>query len=203
MAKILAIGAHPDDIEFYAGGTLAKRADEGDEVVIVVATDGRNGSYDGIKPVNLAKIRRREQDRAAQVIGAKKVVHLGFADGSLEDNVKKLKIVLLQLLIEERPEIVFTFDPQKQYILHEDFHPDHRVLAVAALDVILIDSNLPLKAKIPLQRPRIFLYNCYQANEKVEVAGHLLKKKAALKSFKSQVSRLKLNDIGFEEFQVY
>lgn len=203
MAKILAIGAHPDDIEYYAGGTLAKMANQGHEVVFVVATDGRNGTTEEQKAASLIRLRKGEQKISAQIIGAKKVIHLNHKDGTLEESVKKLKQDLLKILTEEQPEIVFTFDPQKQYIIHDDFHPDHRTLAVAALDIILIDSTLPAKTKTLLKKPDIFLYNSHQVNERIDITNFLAQKKAALESFKSQASRLKLPDIGFEEFQVY
>lgn len=203
MTKILAIGAHPDDIEFYAGGTLAKRVEEGDEVVFVVTTDGSAGSYDGKNPNKTALIRKKEQDLAAKKIGAKKVVYLNFTDGHLEFNLKKLKQYLLQVLLEERPEIIFTFDPQKQHILHEDFHPDHRTLALAVIDLIMIDATLPVKARIPLKKPQLFLYNPHQANTIIDISRYLPKKEAALKVFKSQILNLVGYDTCFERFQVY
>lgn len=72
MKKILAIGAHPDDIEFYAGGTLAQKAAEGYEVTFVVATDGRHGSYDGTSIEEIIEIRRREQEEAVKKSELKK-----------------------------------------------------------------------------------------------------------------------------------
>lgn len=203
MAKILAIGAHPDDIEYYAGGTLAKRISGGDSVIFVVATDGRNGSHKGISPSQVSKIRRLEQLKAAQEIGAQKVIHLKYKDGGLESKIKKLKKDLLKILIEERPEIVFSFDPHKQHMIHDDFHPDHRTISLAALDVILIDSTLPAKAKAPLERIEIFLYNSYQANRKVDISNYLVKKKAAIAKFESQATKLRLDNNRFEKFRVY
>lgn len=199
--KVLAIGAHPDDIEYYAGGTLAKMIDEGHEVVFVVATDGRNGADGEIEIEELIGIRKKEQEKSAKVIGVKKVIHLDYEDGSLEDNIKGLKQDLLDILVKEQPSIVFTFDPQKQYILHEDFHPDHRSLAVAALDVIMIDYTLPKKAKLRLKRPRVFLYNAHKTNKKIDISTHLLKKKSAIKTFASQ--NLRLGSVSFEKFRVY
>lgn len=201
--KILAIGAHPDDIEFYAGGTLARRAAEGDEVVFVVATDGRNGSYDGTAPEKLAEIRKSEQTEAARKIGVVRVIHLNFRDGDLENQLKKLKHHLLEVLLKERPEVVFTFDPHKQYVVHEDFHPDHRALALAVMDVILIDSTLPVKVKDPLKKPKIFLYNSYRANLKVDISGYRKKKEAAMKTFRSQEGRLGGYSTCVEKFRVY
>lgn len=201
--KILAIGAHSDDIEFYAGGTLSRMITSGDSVVFVVATDGRHGSGDGQNTLNIIQIRQQEQERSAQILGVNKVIHLGYEDGSLESNVQKLKQDLLKVLLEEEPEIVFSFDSHKQYMVHEDFHPDHRTLAVAALDIILIDYTLPGKVSRKLKRPKVFLYNAYRPNKKIQLGKHLQIKQAALKMFASQDLKLATKDIYLERFRVY
>lgn len=107
------------------------------------------------------------------------------------------------MLIEEKPELIFTFDPQKQYIVHDDFHPDHRTLATAVVDVVLIDSTLPLKVKTPIAKPQLYLYNAYRSNIKIDIKDHLFKKKAALKVFKSQKERLGRYSTCVEKFRVY
>lgn len=200
--KIVAIGAHPDDIEYYAGGTLSQMAASGDKLILVIATDGRYGSPDK-DPINLVHIRQLEQQNAANVLGAMKVVNLNYEDGSLENNIQKLKKDLLKILVREKPEIVFTFDPQKQYMIHEDFHPDHRALAVAVLDIILIDYTLPAKVQKKLKRPKIFLYNAYRFNKTVRLGKHLKIKRAALKNFVSQDLKFTGKDIYLEKFRVY
>lgn len=201
MQKILAIGAHPDDIEYYAGGTLAKMVDQGFEVVFVVATDGRNGANRETETKEIVNVRKQEQEIAAKIIGAKEVVYLDFEDGSLEDNIKDLKQKILEVLIAKQPDIVFTFDPQKQHEIHDDFHPDHRHLSLAVLDIILIDYTSLPKVKLTLPRPKIFLYNASKANKKIDISEFLLKKKEAVKMFESQ--GLRLSSVSFEKFRVY
>lgn len=203
MKKILAIGAHPDDIEYYAGGTLSRMIAGGDEVTFVVATDGRHGSSDGRDVTKLVRVRQQEQKKSAQVLGVTKVIHLGHEDGSLENNVQQLKQDLLRILLDVQPEIVFTFDPHKQYTIHDDFHPDHRTLAVAVLDIVLIDYTLPGKVSKKLKRPKIFLYNAYRPNRKVQLCEYLQTKKTALGMFVSQDLKLKTKDIYLEKFRVY
>jgi LmbE family N-acetylglucosaminyl deacetylase len=83
----LAIGAHPDDVEFGAGATLAKWAAEGCVVHHLICTDGSKGTWDvHADTVALAATRRREQADAARLIGgahAGEVRYLGYVDGEL------------------------------------------------------------------------------------------------------------------------
>jgi LmbE family N-acetylglucosaminyl deacetylase len=66
--RILAIGAHPDDLEILCAGTLARYTQEGHEVIMAVATDGTAGHM-VIKPPELARIREREARAAAELLG--------------------------------------------------------------------------------------------------------------------------------------
>ena len=72
MARILAIHAHPDDVEFLAAGTLARLADGGHEITVVTFTPGDCGSHE-LGPEEIAAVRRQEATRAAARIGAKYV----------------------------------------------------------------------------------------------------------------------------------
>jgi N-acetylglucosamine malate deacetylase 1 len=78
--RILAIGAHPDDLEIYAWGSLCAWAAMGAELVLAVATDGAAGGQ--AKPDVLAPLRAKEARAAAAALGAEPVL-LGFPDGGL------------------------------------------------------------------------------------------------------------------------
>lgn len=202
--KILAIGAHPDDIEFYAGGTLAKMA-KGHELVYLLATSGENGFHKKQFSSSVTNIRKIEQQKAAKILGVKRVIFLSFHDGELENNVSSLKGELLKVILQEKPEIIFTLDPEKQYSVHADFHPDHRTIALAALDVILIDATLPIKGGFSGYRPKIYLYNASHPNNKVSIKKYREIKVKALNQFKSQELVLQKQGLTplFEEFKVY
>jgi LmbE family N-acetylglucosaminyl deacetylase len=187
MAKIVAIGAHPDDIEFYAGAMLIKLAAEGNEVVFVVVTNGER-SADGLK-------RKYEQERASEMVGIKKTIYLEFPDGQLEYQVKELKQSLLKIFLEEKPKIIFSFDPHNQFVVHKDFHPDHRALATAVVDVALIDATLA-----GLKRPKFWLYNPYKPNKKHYCRLHTSKKFLAVKAHKTQKLE---SPAKVEKFRVY
>jgi LmbE family N-acetylglucosaminyl deacetylase len=115
--NILAIGAHPDDIEFGCGGTLVKYARKGAEIDLMVMTDGSRGGR--------ARVRRREQEEAAEVLGAARVHWGGYRD-TLLPSVRHL-IYRMEKVIRRTPrDFIFVNFP-------EDTHQDHRYVARAAI----------------------------------------------------------------------
>ena len=132
-ASALTIGAHPDDAEFGAGGTLARWAEAGCEITMLVVTDGSKGSWDpGIDRDTLVASRRREQRAAADILGAVDVIHLDHVDGELEYSME-LRAELCRWIRTIRPAVVLTHDPWRRYMLH----PDHRVTGTTALDGVV------------------------------------------------------------------
>ncbi len=120
--RVLAIGAHPDDIEFGCGGTLAKWAAAGADIHFLVLTDGSKGSWDvGDDLSALVHTRRAEALDAARTLG-NGTVHFGdFVDGELESD-EAGRLVVCRTIREVRPDVVIGHDPWKRYRLH----PDHR-----------------------------------------------------------------------------
>jgi LmbE family N-acetylglucosaminyl deacetylase len=128
--RALAIGAHPDDIEFGAGGTLAAWAHLGCEVTMVIVTDGSKGSWDGtIDQAALIAQRKDEQLAAAHALGASHVVHLDHVDGELQYSMA-LRAEMCRQIRLARPDVLLSHDPWQRYQLH----PDHRVTGLAAVD---------------------------------------------------------------------
>ena len=133
-AVVLAIGAHPDDVEFGCGGTLAKWASAGTVVHHLVCTDGSKGTWDpDADTVALIADRQREQRAAATALGATGTVSfLGYVDGELEHSreaVDKIALAIRTL----RPTVVLSHDPWKRYRLH----PDHRNTGLNVCDAIV------------------------------------------------------------------
>jgi LmbE family N-acetylglucosaminyl deacetylase len=115
--NILAIGAHPDDVEFGCGGTLVKYARKGAQIDLLVMTDGSRGGR--------APVRRREQQEAASVLGVSKVHWGGYRD-TLLPSVRHL-IDKMEKVIRRTPrDFIFVNYP-------EDTHQDHRYVARAAI----------------------------------------------------------------------
>ena len=116
MNRILALAPHPDDIEIGCGGTLAVYAGQGAEIHLFVATDGGKGGD--------ARVRKAEQEKAAELLGVKVVHWGGFEDTKLpaEDTL----IHAIEDKVQEiKPMIVLVNH-------HEDTHQDHRTMARAA-----------------------------------------------------------------------
>jgi LmbE family N-acetylglucosaminyl deacetylase len=131
-ADILVITPHADDAEFGVAGTVVHWVREGKIVVYVVCTNGDKGTDDiKIKPEDLAKIRKKEQLKAAKVLGVKEVKFLGHPDQSLEDT-PELRKEIVKLIRLYRPEIVVTADPYRRYI----WHRDHRIVGQVTLDAV-------------------------------------------------------------------
>ena len=129
----LAIGAHPDDIEFGAAGTLTRWAREGCRVTMLIVTDGSKGTWDpALDPAELVTRRQAEQRAAAEVIGAESIRYLDRIDGELEYTVE-LRREMCRQIRELRPDVVLSHDPWKRYQLH----PDHRATGWAVMDGVV------------------------------------------------------------------
>jgi LmbE family N-acetylglucosaminyl deacetylase len=124
MATILAIHAHPDDIETLGAGTLALLAGLGHRISIMTATAGEGGATE-TGPEETARIRRSEAAAAAAVIGADYRC-AGFGDLAVfNDDASRRRMT--ELIREARPDIVITASPV-------DYHPDHEAVSVLARD---------------------------------------------------------------------
>jgi LmbE family N-acetylglucosaminyl deacetylase len=131
--RALAVGAHPDDIEFGCGATLAKWARAGTEVELLVLTDGSKGSWDTDQDLAaLVATRRDEQRAAAQALGAGRVHFLDAVDGELEADPGR-RAEVCSAIRATRPDVVLGHDPWKRYRLH----PDHRIAGQLVIDGIV------------------------------------------------------------------
>jgi len=137
--SLLVLVAHPDDAEFYAGGTIAKFIRDGFKAVIIIASDGSKGSFTH-KPSQLVNLRTLEAARGAAVLGAEPPIHLNHPDMELDGLPPGyLRRQFIKLIREYKPDIIISEDPFPPY----EVHPDHRVVAWAASDAIAF-SPLPL-----------------------------------------------------------
>ena len=128
-AKISIVAAHPDDAEFYLGGTLLQLGDIGANLHLIVATDGDKGYYPLARPERLRQIRRQEQRNAARQWQAREVIFLGHRDGRLRANETLIAQIEGELRRIE-PEFVFLFESRYPPRLT---HQDHLRAGEAAL----------------------------------------------------------------------
>jgi LmbE family N-acetylglucosaminyl deacetylase len=131
--RVLAVGAHPDDIEFGCGATLARWAASGSEVVLLVLTDGSKGTWELDADIAaLVRVRRVEQQAAARTLGAAGVEFLDLVDGELETG-RAERAAVCEVIRQVQPDTVVGHDPWKRYRLH----PDHRRAGELVVDAIV------------------------------------------------------------------
>jgi len=173
--NILAIGAHPDDIEFGCGGTLLKYAAAGYTINLLVLTSGKVGG----NPLE----RTREQELSAKAIGVNELIWGGFEDTELVEN-KPLIISIEKALVRTKPDIVFI-----NYV--DDVHQDHRAVAFSGITATRYIKEV-LFYEVPSTQnfmPDIF----------VDVGDILEKKFHLLKLHASQVNKTRIDNLTIIE----
>jgi LmbE family N-acetylglucosaminyl deacetylase len=166
MKKIVAIGAHPDDVEIGVGGTLARHVAEGDDVLIIVMT---GGGASGV-----VSERKVEAENAAKVIGAKLVV-LDFADSFLYKSHTEM--------VKEIEANIKDFKPDRGYIHYgNEYHADHVAVSKACLSA-LRNCKQVLFYEGPTTLKQFSPDYC------VDISNYLDKKKEALLAHKSQADK--------------
>jgi LmbE family N-acetylglucosaminyl deacetylase len=183
--RALAIGAHPDDIEFGCGATLAKWAAAGTEICHLVLTDGSRGTWDpSADPAALVTVREREQRAAARLLGGGEVEFLRYPDGELEAGLPQRREVC-RVIRTVRPDVVLGHDPWRRYRLH----PDHRHAGFLVADAIVAarDPHFFPDLGLPPHRPSaLLLFEADEPNHVEGVAGFAETKLRALLAHRSQ-----------------
>ena len=183
--RVLAIGAHPDDVEFGCGATLAKWSAAGSEVSLLVLTDGSKGSWDpDADPAALARLRVDEQAAAARVLGATTVLYAGFVDGELEHGRSEREQVV-EVIRRARPALILTHDPWKRYRLH----PDHRAAGFLVLDSVVAARDphfFPDDGLEPHRPSELLLFEADEVDHYESVDNTATKKVDALLAHRSQ-----------------
>jgi LmbE family N-acetylglucosaminyl deacetylase len=203
VRRALAFGAHPDDVELQAGGTLAAWAGRGVRVELACFTAGEKGSADpGADPseaslaelearqAELAGVRRAEAGAAAAALGAAVPVHfLGAVDGELEVTMV-LRLAVARLVRAVRPDVVLGHDPWRRYLLH----PDHRAAGLLTVDGVVAARD-PLHAPslaaegLAAHRPHtVLLFGTDTPDELVDVTATIDAKLAAVGAHASQIA---------------
>ncbi|MBI3635266.1 MAG: PIG-L family deacetylase, partial [Candidatus Rokubacteria bacterium] len=174
----LAIGAHPDDIEYGCGGTLTLYAQKGHDVYLFVASDGALGGD--------PDVRRQEQQDSSLIVGAHEVFYGGYRDTEVPLN-RDLIVRIESVIRQVTPTLIFVNFP-------DDTHQDHRNLAQGAVSATRYVPNF-LFYEVPSTQH--FTPNCYANIEKV-----LDKKLACLEAHRSQVTKTNIEDLSILELAV-
>jgi LmbE family N-acetylglucosaminyl deacetylase len=199
--RALFVGAHPDDADFLAGGTIAKLVKDGRAVAYVVATNGNKGSSDpGASPTQLIALREAEQRQAARTLGVSSVTFLGYEDGELEDT-RDLRRDITREIRRWCPDLVMTLNPHRTYNNFPGWHRDHRVVARVTLDCVypLARDHFAFPELIPDHQPHkvreVYTVQWENPNLVIDITETMDLKLAAIRCHPSQVEDLQ----AFEE----
>lgn len=196
----LAIGAHPDDIEFGCGATLAKWAAAGCRIHHLVCTDGSKGSWDPSEDVARLVATRQEEQRAAsrQLGGDGRVIFLRWPDGELECGLRQ-RWEVAHAIRRTRPDVVLGHDPWKRWRLH----PDHRNAGFLLTDGVVAARDphfFPELGEAPHRPATLLLWETEDGDHLEDVSGHQDVKIRALLAHRSQwPSTMGIADAGDED----
>lgn len=187
-SSALAIGAHPDDVEFGCGATLAKWAAAGCVVHHLVLTDGSKGTWnpDADVPALIAARQTEQREAARRLSGANagEVVFLGQVDGELANSLS-LRGEVARVIRALRPQVILAHDPWKHYRLH----PDHREAGLLACDGIVAarDPHFNKEHVLASHRPdTLLLWEAESPDHVEDVAEFVEHKLHALEAHASQ-----------------
>lgn len=194
--RVLGVFAHPDDAEFFAGGTFARWAAEGAEITLVLATSGDKGSPElEMTSETLAKIREEESVNAAHKLGVKDVVFLRYKDGELFPTLDLRRDVTRQIRLK-KPDVVVTLDPHRYWYGSRGInHPDHRAIGAATLEAVFPTARDRLNF-IELERDEglaphkaltVYVAGVETPTVTVDVTAHIQTQVNALIEHKSQI----------------
>ncbi len=194
VARVLVVTAHPDDVDFGAGGTIAGWTEQGIEVHYCILTNGDQGGFDDTPRDQMGPLRQREQRAAADVLGVKTVEFLGHPDGHLVPTVK-LRGEVVRAIRRVQPQRMVISSPDRNWSMVGASHPDHMAAGEIAMQAVYPDARnqfafpeLLEEGYEPWAVDEVWVMWHPQANHFVDVTDAFPRKLAALKSHVSQTS---------------
>ncbi len=215
VRRILVVVAHPDDVDFGAGGTIATWTDAGLEVSYCIITDGDAGGFDPQVPRSaISGIRQDEQRKAAAVLGVTDVEFLGYPDGRLAVSFE-LRRDISRTIRRTRPDRVVIPSPERDLRNLYASHPDHLAAGEAALCAVYPDARNPfahpeLLAEEGLEAhtvPQVWVASHnHRAEHYVDITDTVDRKIAALRAHTSQTAHMtdleeRIRDWGSKQAQ--
>lgn len=189
---ILAIGAHPDDLEISCAGTLAKMKQAGHEVVLCHASNGDKGHFH-IPPDKLANMRRTEAQNSGSIIDSQ-VISIGLKDGEILASDMETRIKFIDVIRSVQPDMVITHAPN-------DYMPDHVAVSQLVFDATFLatvpgyNDRYPVAKKIPALYYMDNLSGMdFQPTIYVDISETFSTKVEMLKQHESQLIWLKEHD---------
>jgi N-acetylglucosamine malate deacetylase 1 len=173
---VLAIAAHPDDVELTCGGTLASLKARGYRFGIVDLTRGEMGTR------GTPEIRAAEARKAAELLGAEFRDTLDLGDGGLRRD-RDAELAVIDVIRREKPRLILTPYP-------DDRHPDHRRAGQVVTDAAYYAGTRRIETRHPAHRPQQTLYfstfEVHKPDFLVDVTPFVEVRRAAMRAFVSQ-----------------
>lgn len=196
VGPVLVIGAHEDDIEIHAGGTIARLVASGTPVSYLLATSGNRGTGDrSVTMEELAARREAEQRSAAARLGVTDLTFLGFDDGDLMYEGRRLREAFIRRIRAARPATVITHDPFPGNGSADScsIYPDHLTVGLTAFQAAFVCAPGPLfhpehleQGLDPWKPERILGFMSSQPDRFVEIGQVWGRKWAAIREHRSQ-----------------
>ena len=143
IKRVLAVSAHPDDVDFGASGTIASWIKQGIQVSYCICTNGdQGGEESGIPVEELPAVRQKEQRAAGAAIGVTDITFLNYRDGSLEPTLGLRKDIVRAIRIAQ-PDRMVIQSPERNWERIGASHPDHLAAGEAAIQAVYPDARNP------------------------------------------------------------
>jgi len=198
VSRVLAVAAHPDDIDFGASGTVATWTDAGHQVTYLLCTRGDQGGFDDTPREQMPAIREAEQRAAAKAVGVTDVRFLdGFRDGWLEPT-HELQREIVRVIRQVRPQRMLIQSPERHWDRIGASHPDHLAAGEAAIRAIYPAARNPFsypelladEGLEPWAVPETWIMAHPGAAHAVDVTDTFPRKLEALRAHRSQTSHV-------------
>lgn len=196
--RVLAITAHPDDIDFGASGTIAGWTAAGIEVSYCICTDGDQGGFDPNEPrENIPAIRQREQRAAGAAVGVSSITFLGHRDGWLAPTFE-LRRDLVRAIRIARPDRLVIQSPERNWSRLPASHPDHMAAGEAAIQAVYPDARNPFawpellkdEGLEPWVVREVWVMSTEKPDHFVDITDTFAQKMAALRAHVSQTAHM-------------
>lgn len=203
VGKVLAVVAHPDDLEYGATAAVARWTDAGNEVVYVLATRGEAG-IDALAPEECGPLREEEQRESAAIVGVTEVDFLGFPDGVLVAGLD-LRRALTAEIRHHRPDTVLTINHRESWGAEGGNinSADHRALGESLLDAVADAGNrwiFPDIGEGPHHTTRALVAGSPRSRHAIDVTGHIDPAIASLAAHRAYLEGLGDHPMADPEF---
>ena len=196
IERILFVTAHPDDLDFGAGGTIAQWVDKGISISYCICTNGDQGGVDAtITRAEMAKLRQQEQRDAGAVFGVTDIHFLNYVDGHLQPTIE-LRKEIVRVIRKVRPQRLVIQNPERNWERIFASHPDHMAAAESAMQAVYPDAGNPFAFEDLLKEEglepwtvkEVWVTGPNVVNHVVDITSTIDRKLKAIKSHVSQTA---------------